>query len=279
MNNNAYKYIITTGWWCTNDNKLDDRKRKYGDSFIRTDEFHKTWFNAVNTFTKPKKIYIIDSNSPVKPLMNQEKEMMISLHNNAGHSTKLIGKLSGVSRAHLLGMSLAMVNEVDYWVYIEQDALIFGNDIIEKCIEKMTKPYMFGSGKGTSQPVQQSLMIIKKEGIPNFIKSFNAIKARDNEISPEMKFAIAASLPLRLVPEVVYKYMGKGTIMSKIVKRIFWPIFSFFKGFDNIPFGYGRARPINFDSRHFYFQHGNKEELNSYFKKINFNKKLPDISV
>ena len=267
MNNNAYKYIITTGWWCTNDNKLDDRKRKYGDSFIRTDEFHKTWFNAVNTFTKPKKIYIIDSNSPVKPLMNQEKEMMISLHNNAGHSTKLIGKLSGVSRAHLLGMSLAMVNEVDYWVYIEQDALIFGNEIIEKCIEKMKKPYMFGSGKGTPQPVQHSLMIIKKEAIPNFIKNFNAIKAKDNEISPEVKFAIATSLPLRLIPEFFYIHMEKNSFFGRQLKRVIWKLFNLFQGFDNIPFGYGRVRPIDFNSTHFYFQHGDSNELNLFMQK------------
>ncbi len=265
---NDYTYIITTGWWCTDNDKIEDRLVKYGDTAIRTKDFHNLWFTAVDTYAKPKKIYIIDSNSPVKPEVHTEKEILVTLHENAGHSTQHIGKLSGVSRAHVLGMSIAMANEIDYWVYIEQDALIYGEGIIEKCIENMKKSYMFGSGEGTPQPVQQSLMIIKKDAIPTFIKNFNAIKAKDSEISPEMKFAIATSLPLRIVPEVVYKYMEKGTTVSKIVKRVFWPFFSIFQGFDNIPFGYGRVRPINFDSSHFYFQHGSKDELDSYFKKL-----------
>ena len=269
MDNNVFEYIITTGWWCTNDDKIDDRETKYGDSFIRTDSFHQTWFNLVNTFTNPKKIYIIDSDSPVKPLMDETSEVMISLHNNAGHSTEHKGKLSGVSRAHLLGMSLAMVNEVDYWVYIEQDALIFGNEIIEKCIEKMEKPYMFGTGIGTHQPVQQSLMIIKKEAIPNFIKNFNAIKAKDNQISPEVKFAIATSLPLRLIPEYFYIQMAKSGLWASLIGRVIRRLFVLFQGFDSIPFGYGRVRPIDFDASHFYFQHGDSNELDLFMEKYN----------
>ena len=180
MSNNSYNYIITSGWWSTNDDKIEDRTIISGDSFIRSDEFHQIWFNAVDRYTNCKKVYIIDSNSPVKPIMDEKKEVLISLDSNAGHSTNHTGKLCGVSRAHLLGMSLAMVNEADYWVYVEQDALIYGDGIIEKCIAEMTKPYMFGYGLGTPQPVQQSLMIMKTEAIPQFINNFNKIRAKDS---------------------------------------------------------------------------------------------------
>ena len=264
-------YIITTGWWCTNDDNIEDRTVKHGDELIRTDDFHSLWFKAVDTYTNPEKIYIIDSNSPVKPKMNPEKEVLISLHENAGHPTQHIGKLSGVSRAHLLGMSLAMSNEVDYWVYIEQDALIYGEEIIEKCIENMKKPYMFGSGRGTPQPVQHSLMIIRKDGIPAFIKNFNYIKAKDCEISVERKFAIATSLPLRMIPEVFYKYMEGKSFFSRLLNKGFWPLYFIFQGFDNVPFGYGRQRPINFSDSTFYFQHGDQKEIDEFLKKYNSN--------
>ena len=132
----------------------------------------------------------------------------------------------------------------------------------------MKKPYMFGSGKGTLQPVQHSLMIIKKEAIPNFIKNFNAIKAKDNEISPEIKFAIATSLLLRLIPEWIYIQMQKNGFLGRQVRRIMRRLFVLFQGFDNVPFGYGRVRPIEFNSTHFYFQHGDSHELELFMEKI-----------
>ncbi len=269
MGNNSYNYIITTGWWSTNDDRMDDRTIISGDSLIRSDEFHKIWFDAVDKYTNPKKIYIIDSNSPVKPIMNKEKEVLISLDSNAGHSTNHTGKLCGVSRAHLLGMSLAMVNEVDYWVYIEQDALIYGDGIIEKCIEQMKKPYMFGYGLGTPQPVQQSLMIVKKEAIPQFINNFNKIKAKDSEIAPEVKFAMAASSIMMCIPERIYIKMEENTKFGNLLKRIVWKLIKTFRGFDYIPVGYGRVKPIDFSDSHFYFQHGDKEELDHFMNKYN----------
>lgn len=267
MKSKLYDYIITTGWWCTNDDAIDDRKIIQGESIIRTDEFHKIWFDAVNTYTTPQKVFIVDSDSPVKPIMNKEKETLVTLMNNAGHSTHHTGKLSGVSRAHLLGMSLVMVNEADYWVYIEQDALIYGKGIIEKCIEKMNKPYMFGYGLGTPQPVQQSLMIIKKEGIPKFIKNFTGIKAKDSEISPEVKFAIATSFILKCIPERIYIKMEDNTRLGNLLRRVIWKCIKTFRGFDYLPIGYGRARPIDFGNTHFYFQHGDQEELNKWLEK------------
>lgn len=259
---NSYTYIITTGWWST-ENDMDSRTIKSGDSYIRSQEFHSLWYQAVERYTSAKKIYVIDSDSPVKPKLNNDNEVLVSLLENAGHSTCHKGKLCGVSRAHLLGMSLALVNEVDYWVYIEQDALIYGENIIEKCIENMKKPYMFGNGYGTPQPMQQSFMIIKKEAIHKFIKNFNNIKSTDNEISPETKFAMATSPVLGVLPEFLFRNIHQNSFKNKVL----WKLFKLFQGFENLPFGYGRARPIEFSDRHFYFQHGNIDELHEFIKK------------
>ena len=255
-------YIITTGWWSTEDD-VDDRAIKKGDATIRSKEFHTLWYETIECYTSAKKVYVIDSNAPVKPKLNDKKEVLVSLLENAGHSTAHKGKLCGVSRAHLLGMSLAMINEVAYWVYVEQDALIYGEGIVEEAIAKMKKPYMFGAGRGTPQPMQQSFMIIKTTYIAQFIKHFNDIKARDNEISPETKFAIACSPVLRCFPEWLFKNIHQKSLKNKIV----WKLFKVFQGFDDLPFGYGRVRPIDFNDRYFYFQHGDKEELDMYLKK------------
>lgn len=268
MSKQTYDYVITTGWWCTNDDAVDERQYIRGDASIRTDAFHTIWFDAVSRFSDPKKIYIIDSASPVKPVMNEGNEVMISLMSNAGHATHHRGKLSGVSRAHLLGMSVAMANEVDYWVYIEQDALIYGKGIIEKCIREMKKPYMFGYGLGTPQPVQQSLMIIKKEAIPKFIYNFNRINAKDSEIAPEVKFAMATSEILMRLPEKMYMKMEDGTAMGSFLKRVVWKLIKTFRGFDYLPVGYGRCRPIDFNAEQFYFQHGDQRELDTYMEKM-----------
>jgi len=255
-------YVITSGWWSSKESE-DNRLIKCGDEFIRSKDFHELWYKAIKKFTNPKKIYIIDSNSPIKPQLHGDEEL-IELIENAGHSTNHIGELCGVSRAHLVGMMMALANEVDYWVYIEQDALIYGEGIIEYAISKMKKPYMFGSGFGTPQPTQQSLMIIKTEFIPDFIKKFTSIKAKDNLISPETKFAIATSKVLSLLPENLFYDIHSLNLKNKIL----WKLFEFFKGYDELPFGYGRVRPINFEDKFFYFQHGNKDELNEFLKRF-----------
>jgi len=262
MQKKKSSYVITSGWWSTEDD-IDDRTIKVGDSFIRSKDFHKLWYEVIDRFTKAKKVYIVDSASPVKPILGSNEEL-VSLVENAGHSTHHTGKLCGVSRAHLLGMSLALANEVDYWVYIEQDALIYGDEIIEKAIENMTKPYMFGAGWGTPQPMQQSFMIIKREAIPTFIKNFIAIKARDNQISPETKFAIAVSPFLKMLPESLFYDIHAKSFKNRVV----WRLFKMFQGFDDLPFGYGRQRPLDFNDKYLYFQHGDKKELDNYIEKL-----------
>lgn len=259
-------YLITTGWWCGESGEL--RETCFGDEEIRGKDFFKSWYNAVTSFSKPKKILVVDSASPIKPeLPDDDRIEIVSLDINAGHSTKHTGKLCGVTRAHIMGMQYALLCEVDYWVYIEQDALIYGVDIIEDSIKKMNKGIMFGCGRGTPQPMQQSFMIIHREKIPKFLWRLNKINAIDNKISPEMKFAIASSSVLSMLPEFIF-YENKSN--SPLKRRLYRLVSSFLKlnlTFDVIPFGYGRKRPIDFNDSQFYFQHGLEEELDNYNRK------------
>ncbi|MEZ8829285.1 hypothetical protein AB6E20_11285 [Vibrio cyclitrophicus] len=260
-------YVVTTGWWC---NKADDhRETCFGDGQIREKDFFQKWYNAVTSFTSPEKILVVDSNSPIPPNLPTDKRLeFISLDINAGHSTNHVGKFCGVTRAHILGMQYALLCDVDYWVYIEQDALIYGHGIVEKAIEKMDKGIMFGCGRGTPQPMQQSFMIMHKDQIWDFLKRLNGINKRDNEISPEMKFAIASSSFLSILPEFIFLENKSKSKVRKFIYRVVSSLIKLNMTFDILPFGYGRKRPINFSDKTYYFQHGEQAELDSYNSKL-----------
>ncbi|MEX6178927.1 hypothetical protein AB6G03_18595 [Providencia hangzhouensis] len=116
----------------------------------------------------------------------------------------------------------------------------------------MTKPYMFGSGKGTPYATQQSFFIIRKDGYMPFINRMSNFSSSCNQLAPENKFAIASSSFLSKLPEFLFKLRGIGRILA------YWP------SFNKVPFGYGRTRPINFNDPFLYFQHGSIEELKHF---------------
>ncbi|MBR9827611.1 MAG: hypothetical protein GYB41_03000, partial [Oceanospirillales bacterium] len=116
-------------------------------------------------------------------------------------------------------------------------------------------------------PAQQSFMIIKTSYIHKFINRFLNIKSKDNQISPELKFSIASSCILSSIPEFLYRFIEKRGPLNKVARVIVYGIISVFKGYDHVPYGYGRCRPINFEEKHYYFQHGSIDELMN-FKNI-----------
>ncbi|WP_458718244.1 hypothetical protein [Pseudomonas gregormendelii] len=260
-------YVITSGWWCSNEN-TQDRTELIGDDAIRNQDFHRVWHQCIRETNSKANIYIVDSASPVKPLLN-EGEKIISFEKNFGHSTRCDYKLSGVTRAHIMGMTLALLNEYEYWVYIEQDALIQGEQFIERCISSMNSPMAFGDGQGTPYPAQQSFMIIKTSYIETFLHRLLKIKASDKDIAPELKFCIASSKILSLIPEFIYKFIDRRGALNKAVRIIIYGAIKLLRGFDYIPFGHGRSRPIDFSHPHFYFQHGSAPELDIFLSQKN----------
>ena len=265
-----YDYVITTGWWCDLDTKHHKRRLHFGSDNLRKADFHDQWYESIDCFTNPRKIVIVDSASPVPPPYNRNDGRIehIRLTKNAGYSIDHIGHLSGFTRGYLYGIFYALANDVDYWVYVEQDALLCGAGIIEHCIDRMQRPYMFGSGKGTPQPIQHSLMIIRKDGYMNYIKRMLRIRLRDQQLSPEMKTTIVASRWWSLLPNFLYPVNYDKTLLGRARWKLFRLLKYFLKGYDEIPFGYGRRRPICFEDDFFYFQHGNDEELAAYRHKI-----------
>jgi hypothetical protein len=245
------KYIICSGWWCSNESSNNYRKLAYGSDKIRDRTFHKIWYDLICKNTNPEKIFIVDSASPIKPELNLKdtRLQLVSLTHNPGHATNHTGLLCGWTKAVILGLEYASLCATDYFVYIEQDTLIKGRGIIEHCIQHMHKPYMFGSGSSTPQPLQQSFFIIRNDGIDKFLRRIKQIPIRDNQFSPELKFYVAASrLPLPI-----------GILACRFATlRKFMQLWN---DFDFLPIGYGRKRPINFQDEYFYAQHMSDKEL------------------
>lgn len=231
-------YIIGTGWWCDGSGThLHSRYQKGVDKATRQKDFFELWYRAVKKYTTPRKIVVIDSNSPVVPEFDKKRDVQVySLSKNWGPGRRgtLDGKLSGWDRGILTAASIAYLDNAAYFVYLEQDCLVKGKGIIEHAISKFDKDKMIlvGDGEGTPDPIQQSLIIIKHEYIPTFI---------NKEMSATPKF-----------------------LRTSAEKRYFS---HYQKHLQFLPFEGGRHRPIKWNNRFVYAQHLNKHELNQ-FKKI-----------
>lgn len=260
------EYIITSGWWCKADNAIDQRDKLLGSDKIREQSFFNDWYESIDKYTYPKKILIVDSNSPHKPPLkdNDPRLEYLSLDENAGHSTHHTGMTCGYTRAILTGMGYSISCNVDYWVYVEQDALLYGNEIIENAIKSMKGDILYGSGEGTPQVLQQSLIIMKTSYIPTFIKNYLNIKYRDKEISPELKFAVSSSKLYPLIPKFLLKTPKKKYSIHNLFYKVLFLYFLRFINGNSFGFGYGRKRPICFDDEIFYFQHAEEHELIKY---------------
>lgn len=266
----SIKYIVGTGWWCT---QKDDRDSQFlnGEDFIRSADFHTLWSKAIHRYTSPEKVVVIDSNSPIKADWDCEKlpYEIICLNKNAGHATNLNNsKYCGWTASVLLSMEYASLCECDFYVYIEQDALIFGNNFIEKCIVEMGDDtnYLFGKSENSIQPLQQSFFIIRKTALDKFCTNLRRINWDDGVMSPEIKFALATSKLFDFLPKILF--IQSSSLIGKIRRRLTVPILKAVSSFKTTSFGYGRTRPIDFANSHFYFQHGSQEELNTYLRLL-----------
>lgn len=236
------KYTIGTGWWCDGSGIHTHSKHQiYVDKETRQQDFFNLWYKSVTKFTNPEKIIVIDSNSPIKPdLSDKENVTLFSLSKNYGAAVdgSSKGVLSGWDRSILTSASIAFLDDAEYFVYVEQDCVLWGENIIEDIINGMgDKMISLGSGEGTPQPLQQSLIIIKREFIPTFL--FTEMNSTTEE--------------LRISPEIRYFEKFKNHIKF-------------------LDIDYGRKRPINFEDKKFYAQHLNTIELNQYKEKIGYGK-------
>mgnify|MGYP000689966581 CR=1 FL=1 len=197
-----YSYIIGSGWYsCENPTEQVDiiteiHQQKYGGKTCRTSDFSKLWLINILKYCEklPSKIIITDSNSPDKIndfVSTNELVEIIKLTKNFGHGVYSIKNniLCGWARSVLVGAMYALLNDVDYYVYLEQDLLVFGKNWLDKMILNMIKNkknISLYDGRETPHKLQQSLIIISKHFLQIFISKL--INYQNNKVSEEHKY-------------------------------------------------------------------------------------------
>jgi hypothetical protein len=256
--------LVTSGWYASNSARSYHTQ---GDELIRGVGFRPLWWRSVDTFLKPEHVLIVDSAAPVKAddaALTATPFERLELLINPGHSQNCAHHYCGAMAAIILGLEFALHNDVEMMIYLEQDALVYGADIVDRIKGALHRhDLVFGAG---SPEIQQSLFAARKRAIRPFLSALHAIRFSDKQVSPEQKFMFAASrfLPSWAILPAVHsdrpRIKGAGL-------KVFSILCALARNHAFLPFGYGRTRPINFQDEVFYFQHGTVDEVASYQRR------------
>lgn len=234
------KVVVGTGWWADH----EPHAWAIGTQQTRTPEFFALWYALVTAYLAPHRIVVTDSHAPLKPPHRDKPEVVwIELDQNYGHANDIrVGRLrtkhSGFTRSVFLGAAYALGCDADYYVYLEQDCVIHGAGFLQAIVAGMEHPIALGAptigGTGIDGPaapmVQQSLIVVRKDGLDRFIAGILLASESDGDVPPEVKFARDLQ-PFSLIP---------------------------------IPFG--RSRPLYFTVPTFYAQHLTDAELAAFLR-------------
>ncbi len=239
----ASKVVVGSGWWCAD----SPHDWTIGSPATRSVAFFDVWYRQLVRCLNPERIVVTDSASPVKPdYCSYPVLRWIELDRNYGHANdlrtgRIRTKYSGFTRAVINGAMYALCCDADFYVYVEQDCLLQGEDFLTHALGDSTEDILIGrvteSGRGlggaAAAPMpQQSLVIVRKAGLDRFIGGIVGAPWTDGERSPER------TMQDRLAPV----------------------------GFVRVP--YGRSRPIDFERSHFYAQHLDADELQRFLTLI-----------
>ncbi|MBU0508403.1 hypothetical protein KKH27_06155 [bacterium] len=236
-------YIVHSGWWCDESRKHIGTKYNSSDDRLRTPQFFNVWYENILAVSRPEKIIVVDSASPVRPELVGKTVEFVSLPRNFGHGMVCQGRYGGWTRAFALGAYYAFLADADYSVFVEQDCLLVGDGIIERAIENLGQR---GISYGATSPVriEQSFVVIRRDFIPRFLGRFLGMPDSDRDLFTEVKFQRIQKRDRAL------SYAG-------LARNEFVPL----------PFGYGRNRPIGFDDVHFYAQQWTTDELHNLHRR------------
>jgi hypothetical protein len=235
------KVVVASGWW-------SDTSRSawnIGDDLTRSPQFFALWHRQVMLSFSPDSIVVTDSNSPLKPEWSKFQGVVpIALDKNYGHANDIrVGRINtkycGFTRSVLMGAMYALCCDADYFIYVEQDCLVHGENLLDVAVGRCAFDFYCGQrtkgGRGfngamASAMFQQSLQIATKKGIERLIVSITSAEESDGVVSPEVK--------------MVRDMRPHGLL--------------------KIP--YGRSRPVDFSRSHYYAQHLNRDELTAFME-------------
>ena len=242
------KVVVGSGWWC--DGK--DSECRIGAPSTNTIMFFYLWYTQVLKCLSPSSIVITDNHSPLKPDYQSFNLIhWIELDGNYGHANdirtgKIKAKYSGFTQSVITGCMYALVCDADYYVYVEQDCLLKGDNFLTQAIGESTEDILIGAptegGKGLHEKPaaamqKQSLMIVKRSGMERFLTGLLQANCNDGEVSMERQLQ-----PL-------------GTVQAP----------------------YGQSRPIDFSKSHFYAQHLSQDELDKFIEVADLSDLYDDV--
>jgi hypothetical protein len=237
------KIVVGSGWWCAD----SPHDWTIGSPATRSVAFFDIWYRQLVRCLGPERIVITDSASPIKPdYLSYPGVHWIELDRNYGHPNDLrTGRIrtrySGYTRAVINGAMYALCCDADFYVYVEQDCLLQGEDFLRHAIGDAGEDILIGQvteqgrgmgGRMAAAMPQQSLVVVRGAALPRFIDGIVNAPCTDGEVSPEM------IMHGRLAPV----------------------------GFLHVP--YGRSRPIDFERSHFYVQHLDRDELQRFLSLV-----------
>jgi hypothetical protein len=237
------KVVVGSGWW------YDGNRAEWtiGASATRSPGFFTLWLRQVHRCLRPHRIVVTDSASPIKPDDRSDPPLVwIELDRNYGHALHLKAglirtKYSGFTRSVMNGAMYALCCDADFYVYVEQDCIVVGDDLLAHAIGDATEDILLGAptengiglhGTVAAPMLQQSLIIVRRGALERFIEGLVGSPWSDGEVSPE-----------------------------EIMARRLAPF-----GLLRIPFG--RSRPIDFGRAHFYVQHLVDNELSEVLRLL-----------
>lgn len=229
------KYIIGSGWYCKQPGGTSGAVHGHpqvGEAVIRGLEWHEVWKYFLFRYTQPTKVIVIDSASPYKPKPDPRIEW-VQLDENYQYNSKT--HFNGWIRGFMLGAAYAWNCNANF-IYVEQDCLVVGKNWMN-AVERAAEGEFPLFGQRFRSPVQQSLVYLPYASIQKFLY---LLTAQRNAMTCEQRFHNTSK--------------GKAGLPYK-----------------NIPFGVGRARPIDWKAKHLYAQHWSKHELTALGKREGVN--------
>lgn len=194
------------------------------------EEFAKTWLDNTLRFAAPQAIYCICAGCE-PPLVEGIK--YVETLANLGHIHHLIqqpeaypNKIGGWLMGTLIGALLAYHARADF-IYKEQDCLAFGPWAQAMYMQAEQTGARMLFGKSATMGAEQSLIWVRNDAILEYVGLMLAMPESDGKVLPESKY-------MRLIESGFAQFLE---------------------------FGYGRDRPVNFDSGLFYIQQATEEEM------------------
>lgn len=256
--------LVITGWYSS----VTPRDYfTYGSDINRSTQFRSLWERSIKNFIDPSCVYITDSASPV-PVESAgilDCQIVVNrLLTNPGHSQNCQGHYCGATAAIISGLEYALHSGVDMVIYVEQDALLWGRSLLPELRRLIGQCGVVFAGRPGGE-IEHTVMGFRRDAIRPFLANLHQLAIGDRFLQPEFKFMIAQS-QVRRLPVWVHRAASYHAwyILRRLAYRTLSKAAYLSRGYQVLPFGYGRARPIDFSADCFYFQQASQEELDSY---------------